>query len=107
MAEPTPTQGVTRTPPFVVQSVQGLTQFHAPLLYFNGFAIALGSSDFTLILNVDNVPAMTLKCSYTTAKTFGAKLQEAVKQFESITNYSLLTSDDISKAMQAKAQQPK
>ena len=103
MAEPIPPQGAPRTSPVIVHG-HGLTPFQAPLLYFNGFTIALGSSDFTLVLNVDNAPAITLKCSYTTAKTFGDKLQMAVKQFEEITKYTLLTSDDIATAMKAQGQ---
>ena len=68
-------------------------------MYFNGFAVAMGSSDFSLRLRVDNVDFIECKASYTTIKTLAEKLSFAVKSFEELTNHPLMTTEDVNKAL--------
>jgi hypothetical protein len=79
----------------------GLHMQQTPVVYFNGFAIALGNADFTIVLNLDNAPAITLKCSFTEAKSLAEKLKIAVEQLEKVTNYNLMTADQVHNALMA------
>lgn len=68
--------------------------------YFNGFALALGNSDFSIRLRLDNTDFVELKASFTTVKTLAQNLTEMVKHFEEITGHPLMTNRDVLKAIQ-------
>jgi hypothetical protein len=70
-----------------------------PALYFNGFAIAVGNSDFTLQLKLENNDIAVLKCSYTVAKTLAIKLSDVVDRFEKATEYDLLTTEQVAESL--------
>jgi hypothetical protein len=70
-------------------------------VYFNGFAVGVGSSDFTVTLQTDNQPVIVLKASYTTIKTLADKLTWAVKQFETATKHPLMTIEDVKAKLEA------
>lgn len=74
-----------------------------PKLYFNSFGIAVGTSDFSMTLMLDNRPLMELKASYTVGKTLAAKLQWAVDEFEKATAYKLLTTEEVKEKLAAHA----
>jgi len=71
------------------------------IVYFNGFGIGVGNADFTVQLRLENENRVLLKCSYTVAKTLAQKLTYAVGQFEKATDYDLLTTEQVGKALQA------
>ena len=66
-----------------------------PGIYFNGFGIAVGNSDFSISVALDNQPVAELKGSYTTIKTLAEKLLWAVQHFEKATNRQILTTDEV------------
>jgi hypothetical protein len=70
-------------------------------VYFNGFALAVGSSDFTVALQTDNQPVIVLKASYTTMKTLAEKLTWAVQEFEKATQHPLMTIEDVKAKLEA------
>lgn len=68
-----------------------------PHYYFNGMIVAQGTSDVTLILQLNNQPVAALNCSFTIAKTLSQALDKGIKQLETIAGTKIMTVDDITR----------
>ena len=68
-------------------------------VYFNGFTNALGAGDIIITLYLNGTPTKVLNLSYTVAKTLCQKLSETVDQLEKQSGISILTTDDVAKAL--------
>lgn len=66
-----------------------------PHIYFNGFAVAIGAGDLTMVLERNNVPVATLNLSFTEAKTLAQKLGGLVALLEEKSGNTIMTTDDI------------
>jgi hypothetical protein len=64
-------------------------------LYFNGFAIAVGSGDIVMTLMRNGVPSLTLNASFTVAKTFGESLVASIRKLEEVTHHEIMTVQDV------------
>jgi hypothetical protein len=60
-------------------------------LYFNGFAIAIGTGDIVCTLLRNGAPVLTLNASYTVAKTLAEGLTESIKKLEEKTGQTIMT----------------
>ena len=67
-------------------------------LYFNGFAIAIGTGDIVCTLLRNGVPVLTLNASYTVAKTLGEGLADAIKKLEEKTGQTIMTIHNVTEA---------
>ena len=73
-----------------------------PKLYANAFDCALGAGDVALLLkNADKTIGM-VNISYTVAKTLAIRLHELVKFLEAKSGTSVMSSDEIEKALRPK-----
>jgi len=88
------------TPP-TLPPIESATPPKAPILYFNGFALAFGNSDITIKLNLENMEVLELKASYTTAKTLASGLAQMMEQFERVTNHTVMVIDEVGTKMMA------
>lgn len=70
-----------------------------PTLYFNSFINTMGSGDVLLILKRGDLPVAKLYASYTVAKTLSVKLAELVGSLERATHNTIMTTDEVSRAM--------
>ena len=68
-------------------------------LYCNGVQVGLSLSDMSVTIMMDGQGKCKLHMSFTTAKTFALQLNNAVKEFERLTNHSIMTMDDVDKAL--------
>jgi len=68
-------------------------------VYFNGFGIGFGNADISIQLMIDNVEFLTLKASYTTAKTLAQALTQTIDRFEKLTSHDLMTVEEIGRKM--------
>lgn len=67
-------------------------------LYFNGFAIAIGTGDVVFTLVRNGTPVLTLNASYTVAKTFCEGLAETIRTLEEKTGQTIMTVRTVSEA---------
>jgi hypothetical protein len=67
-------------------------------LYFNGFAIAIGTGDIVCTLFRNGTPVLTLNASYTVAKTFSEGLAETIRTLEEKTGQTIMTVRTVSEA---------
>jgi hypothetical protein len=72
-----------------------------PLIYFNGFEMQYGSSDFSILLKVDSQKQVMLKASYTVGKTLSETLAAMVAEFERVTGHDVMTNKDVFEKMKA------
>jgi len=64
-------------------------------IYANGFSLALGLGDITLLLKNGPTSVGVVNLSYTIAKTLSLKLQDAIGKLEDKSGNSIMTTDDI------------
>lgn len=64
-------------------------------IYFNGFALNLGTGDLTLVLERNDRPVAVLNASYTVAKTLAGKLNGLISVLESRTGNNIMSVDDV------------
>lgn len=64
-------------------------------LYFNGFAIAVGSGDIVFTLMRNGVPTLTLNASFTVAKTFGESIVASIQKLEEVTHHQIMTVQEV------------
>ena len=67
-----------------------------PELYFNGFQLGLSNADVYLTIAHNNQALMRLSLSYTTAKTLGEKLIQAITLLERESNNKIMSIEDVS-----------
>ena len=70
-----------------------------PIIYFNGFEVVISLSDICVRLVTNGHPHNRLLMSFTTAKTLMAHLKRAVDVFEKRASHTILTMEDIDKAL--------
>ncbi len=68
-------------------------------IYANGFINAVGNGDVVIVLKNNDKPIATLNLSYTVAKTLSKKLGTTISLLEKNTGNSIMTTDQIEKAM--------
>lgn len=76
--------------------------FHSPVprLYFNGFAVAYGASDVTLVLQLNGTPIGLLHTSYPIAKTLGDNLTAGIGQVEKVAGVTFPSNEELTQKMQ-------
>jgi hypothetical protein len=60
-------------------------------LYFNGFAIAVGTGDIVCTVLRNGTPVLTLNASYTVTKTLAEGLADAIHKLEEKTGQKIMT----------------
>jgi hypothetical protein len=70
-----------------------------PKLYINGFSVGSSLSDIFVIAQTAGTPVALLLMSFTTAKTLAQQLNHLIIEFERVTGQTLLTMDDIKRAV--------
>lgn len=81
------------------QTQEAIADQTIPEIHFNGFINGIGQGDVLIILTRHGRPIAKLSASYTVAKTLAQKLAQAVAQLELQTGNTIMTVDDIEKAM--------
>lgn len=71
-------------------------------LYFNGFAIAVGTGDVVCTLLRNGTAVLTLNASYTVVKTLAVGLAESIKKLEEKTGQTIMTVHNVVEATQQK-----
>jgi hypothetical protein len=89
MAEPPKSEQITILPP-------------ERTMYFNGFAIAIGTGDIVCTLLRNGVAVLTLNASYTVTKTFAEGLTESIKQLEEKTGHTIMTVQNVTESTKPK-----
>lgn len=71
--------------------------FQAPCQasYFNGFAMAVGTGDIAIALQLNGEPTIVLNTSYTVAKTMAQGLNKLISELERKTGTTIMTTEDI------------
>jgi hypothetical protein len=87
---PVPSFQVNQLPPSA-----GGQAWAFPTVYFNGFALTLGSSDTSLVVTLDGQPLLKLAMSFTTAKTLSSFLQDLVLKLETATQHPIMKTDEV------------
>lgn len=78
---------------------KALSDTTLPAVYFNGFALNLGTGDIALVLERNGQPAAVLNTSYTVAKTLAEKLNGLVSVLESKTGNTIMSTEDVTKSL--------
>ena len=71
-------------------------------LYFNGFALAIGTGDIICTLMRNGEPVLTLNASDTVAKTLAEGLAETMRTLEKKTGQTIMTVHKIIEATKEK-----
>ena len=66
-----------------------------PKLYFNGFSMAAGTSDLTLVLQLNDRPIGLLHTSYPIAKELSQKLSRGIADIENIAGVPFSTNEEM------------
>jgi hypothetical protein len=66
-----------------------------PLIYFNGFQIGISNADVNLIIAHNGKPIAQISLSYTTAKTLGEQLLEAIHDLERESKHTIMSIEDV------------
>ncbi len=66
-----------------------------PKLYANGFVTGFSSADTTILLQQNGVSVAALNLSFTTAKSLALKLGGLIKDIESQTGNTIMTTEDV------------
>jgi hypothetical protein len=74
-------------------------------MYVNGFITAIGNGDIVILLKNNNKPTATLNLSYTVAKSLCQSLGVTISNLESKTGNTIMTTDDVNKAMSKDSEQ--
>ena len=69
-----------------------------PTIYFNGFAIGLGTGDIVISLQLNGKSSHVLNASYTVAKTLAERLTKAIGELEQKTGNTIMTVQNITDA---------
>jgi hypothetical protein len=88
------------TPQPFADTIQVAVQSDIDKLYFNGFALGLSQGDVNIVLIRSGINVAVLNCSYTVAKTLAQKLAGVVQTLENKTGTSILTTEQIAKALE-------
>ncbi len=78
-----------------------------PKIYFNGFAIVPGTSDFAISLELNGQPAALLNCSYTISKSLAETIGTSISSLETLTGNEIMTNSDIVTAIEKQADEKK
>ena len=70
-----------------------------PKYYANGFANGLGIGDIVITFSNNFSPVAVLNLSYTMAKSLSIRLAELIKSLEESTGNTIMTTDEIQKAL--------
>ena len=84
------------------QLAQALQVPGIPRIYFNGFAMAVGTGDTILVLKNCEEPVAILNASYTVAKTLVEKLGAGISTLEEVSGNTIMTTDEVQSALQKK-----
>ena len=68
-------------------------------LYFNGFTMGVSAADVVIALQVNGKPSVVLNTSFTTAKTLGEGLINAISELEKRTETTIMTTHSVDAAM--------
>jgi len=68
-------------------------------IYFNGFALSIGTGDVIMVLERNQETVAVLNASYTVAKTLSIKLNGIIKKLEGATENTIMTTDHINNSM--------
>jgi len=68
-------------------------------IYANAFVIATGVGDMIILFKNGDIPVAILNLSYTLSKTLAIKLGRAISDLERMTGNTIMTTDQIIKAM--------
>jgi hypothetical protein len=71
-----------------------------PEIHFNGFVNGVGPGDVVILLLRHGRPVAKLAASYTVAKTLAELLGQSIVNLEHSTGNTIMTSQDIEKALQ-------
>ncbi len=69
-------------------------------IYANGFITAIGNGDVVILLKNNDKPIASLNLSYTVAKSLCQILGTAISSLEQKTGNVIMTTHDVTKAMQ-------
>jgi len=87
-------------PPDIVTLIdESMKNPEVPKIYANGFVAATGQGDIIVCLQQNGYPTAMLNLSFTLAKTLSLKLGETIKILEEKTGNTIMTSDEVSKAI--------
>lgn len=97
------------TPSAQAQQPQSQPPFAVPHqgIYINGFGLGLTSGDVYIILMRNGVNLGILNLSFTVAKSLGEGLQKVMADFEKDTGHHIMTSLDVTEALDKKQSAPK
>jgi hypothetical protein len=73
-----------------------------PEIHFNGFVNGVGPGDVVILLLRYGRPVAKLAASFTVAKTLAELMAQAIVNLEHSTGNTIMTSQDIEKALQTK-----
>lgn len=88
---------VKGTPPDIEES---LKDDSIPKIYMNNFQIAVGTGDVVILAQNGPKRVGVVNLSYTIAKTLSIKLQGLIRHLEKQTGNTIMTTDDINKALE-------
>jgi hypothetical protein len=69
-------------------------------IYFNGFANSVGAGDVIIVLQRNGEEVAVLNTSFTMAKTLVEKLGKLISVLESSTGNNIMTTEEVSKALE-------
>ena len=72
-----------------------------PMVYFNGFNIALTNSEISTLLLHDGQPAIKTAMPLSTAKSLMIALQTLIEKYESATKTKVLSNDELVELLSA------
>jgi antitoxin (DNA-binding transcriptional repressor) of toxin-antitoxin stability system len=78
---------------------EAITDQTVPDIHFNGFVNGIGQGDVLIVLTRHGRPVAKLSASYTVAKTLAQKLGQVIAHLELQTGNTIMTVDDIEKAL--------
>lgn len=93
----------TPAPEAKQDQVESLFRSPIPKLYFNGFGLAMGTADVTIVLNIANMPVALLSTPYEVAKTFAEALANGVKEVEQKAKLKFHGINEISASLEGKS----
>lgn len=79
------------------------TLFRSPIakIYFNGFGMAMGTADVTLVLQVTNMPIAILNTPYEVAKALAESLTKAIQEVEQKAKIKFHSLSEIAESLES------
>lgn len=74
-----------------------------PMIYFNGYEVAMSHSDIQIQLTVNGHPNAILNTSWTTAKTLAMGLNHIITRLEEIADRKIITTKEMDEAIKQAA----